>query len=192
MKRSKILLAAVMCGAPISAQAQLVTRNFIGTAVFTDGGPVTNIGFAFGVTYDPAAGTFFNKQVNYYTTTTQYASFNTPGVTFARSGNNIYINGDQDGNGFGFGLASFKPDFELDVTDLPPVNLRPLAFSVFYSIGDGTASHLAGNQLLNSLVEVTANAAVPEPATWGLMMLGFGAVGTAMRYRRRGVRVRFA
>ena len=27
--------------------------------------------------------------------------------------------------------------------------------------------------------------AVPEPATWALMILGFGATGTAMRYRRR-------
>lgn len=28
-------------------------------------------------------------------------------------------------------------------------------------------------------------AAVPEPATWGLMILGFGGVGVAMRRRRR-------
>ncbi|MHA6723787.1 PEPxxWA-CTERM sorting domain-containing protein [Sphingomonas sp. RS2018] len=40
----------------------------------------------------------------------------------------------------------------------------------------------------------TANlTAVPEPATWGLMMLGFGAMGFALR-RRRNVetRIRFA
>ena len=27
--------------------------------------------------------------------------------------------------------------------------------------------------------------AVPEPATWGMMLLGFGAIGLAMRHRRR-------
>jgi hypothetical protein len=27
--------------------------------------------------------------------------------------------------------------------------------------------------------------AVPEPATWSLMLLGFGAIGVAMRRRRR-------
>lgn len=34
--------------------------------------------------------------------------------------------------------------------------------------------------------------AVPEPATWALMILGFGAVAGALRYRRRETAVRFA
>jgi len=37
-----------------------------------------------------------------------------------------------------------------------------------------------------------ASGAVPEPATWAMMMLGFGAVGGAMRYRRRAAKVAFA
>jgi hypothetical protein len=32
-------------------------------------------------------------------------------------------------------------------------------------------------------------AGVPEPATWALLMLGFGGVGAAMRHRRRAGRV---
>ncbi|WP_203311571.1 PEPxxWA-CTERM sorting domain-containing protein [Sphingomonas beigongshangi] len=35
-------------------------------------------------------------------------------------------------------------------------------------------------------------AAVPEPATWALMILGMGAVGFAMRRRKQTVRVAFA
>ncbi len=35
------------------------------------------------------------------------------------------------------------------------------------------------------LTLTTAVAGVPEPATWGLMILGFGAIGGAMRSRRR-------
>ncbi|MHA6722018.1 FxDxF family PEP-CTERM protein [Sphingomonas sp. RS2018] len=38
-----------------------------------------------------------------------------------------------------------------------------------------------------------APGAVPEPATWGLMMLGFGGMGFAMRRRRKvETRIRFA
>jgi hypothetical protein len=39
---------------------------------------------------------------------------------------------------------------------------------------------------------VVATPAVPEPATWGMMILGFGLVGASMRYRRRATRVTFA
>jgi hypothetical protein len=39
----------------------------------------------------------------------------------------------------------------------------------------------------------TPNAAVPEPATWAMMLLGFGAIGFGMRRRRKETaRVRFA
>ncbi len=33
----------------------------------------------------------------------------------------------------------------------------------------------------------SANGAVPEPATWAMMLIGFGAVGVAMRRRRSAV-----
>ncbi|MHA6721878.1 PEPxxWA-CTERM sorting domain-containing protein [Sphingomonas sp. RS2018] len=34
---------------------------------------------------------------------------------------------------------------------------------------------------------VTAVAAVPEPATWGMAIIGFGAIGAAQRRRRRAI-----
>lgn len=39
---------------------------------------------------------------------------------------------------------------------------------------------------------LTFRPTVPEPATWALMMLGFGAIGFAMRRRKQEVRVRYA
>ena len=36
------------------------------------------------------------------------------------------------------------------------------------------------------------NGAVPEPATWAMMLVGFGAIGGALRYRRRKTSVSFA
>jgi len=42
-----------------------------------------------------------------------------------------------------------------------------------------TAGNISGN--------ATFTAAVPEPATWAMMLLGFGGIGFAMRRRRRGL-----
>ncbi|WP_164523601.1 PEPxxWA-CTERM sorting domain-containing protein [Sphingomonas sp. S-NIH.Pt15_0812] len=39
---------------------------------------------------------------------------------------------------------------------------------------------------------VVTISAVPEPATWALMLLGFGMVAGAARYRRRNTAIRFA
>ena len=44
----------------------------------------------------------------------------------------------------------------------------------------------------NFLDNVSVTAGVPEPATWALMILGFGAVGGAMRRRKVQTSVRFA
>jgi opacity protein-like surface antigen len=43
-----------------------------------------------------------------------------------------------------------------------------------------TAGNISGNATFTA-------AAVPEPATWGLMLIGFGGIGLAMRRRRRPV-----
>ncbi len=42
------------------------------------------------------------------------------------------------------------------------------------------------------IVNVPGTGAVPEPATWAMMILGFGFVGGALRRQRQAVRVRFA
>jgi hypothetical protein len=45
------------------------------------------------------------------------------------------------------------------------------------------------NNVVPSGLRVTASdavvAGVPEPATWAMMLMGFGAIGIAMRFRRR-------
>jgi hypothetical protein len=53
-------------------------------------------------------------------------------------------------------------------------------FYNFYS--DGTNGETFGNVLIGGL---TLNESVPEPATWAMMLLGFGAMGVAFRRRRR-------
>lgn len=64
-------------------------------------------------------------------------------------------------------------------------------FSIFGYSGGGAGASPATFFDDFSLSFATA-AAVPEPASWGLMILGFGAVGSAARYRRRSTRVAVA
>ena len=50
-------------------------------------------------------------------------------------------------------------------------------------INGGYNTPVGQNPTYSGTLNITA---VPEPATWGLMLLGFGAIGFAMRRRRRG------
>ena len=50
----------------------------------------------------------------------------------------------------------------------------------------GDSSDYAGN------FNVSAIAAVPEPAAWAMMIVGIGAVGGSMRVRRRNAKISFA
>jgi hypothetical protein len=62
-------------------------------------------------------------------------------------------------------------------------------YSRMHDFGDG----FEGFGLVTTF-ETSAIAAVPEPGTWAMMILGFGVIGGAMRSARRkpSVRVRFA
>lgn len=75
------------------------------------------------------------------------------------------------------------------LTYTAPASIGPGIYSLSVYGARATA---AGSYKLNYTVGINADGAVPEPATWALMIVGFGTVGGAMRYRRRGVGVRFA
>lgn len=89
------------------------------------------------------------------------------------------------------------------------INLTNLTTPVSYTLnnpGDGSVGNFDIRSLTNlsapkstasfNVSSVTVSpfaSAVPEPATWATMLLGFGLMGAAMRYRRRPkVSVRFA
>jgi hypothetical protein len=59
-----------------------------------------------------------------------------------------------------------------------------------YSGSEAIPTILKGTFLLSSgFVTISSVAAVPEPATWAMMLVGFGMMGGALRYRRRGTKV---
>lgn len=73
-----------------------------------------------------------------------------------------------------------------------PVTNGDQSFSQYVQFS-GTGGHLISSATFNNVPTTdafeTANfavtAAVPEPATWAMMLIGFGAVGATMRRRRR-------
>ncbi len=88
--------------------------------------------------------------------------------------------------------AAGLPDyFQAGTGDANTANLTtvPLSGAMFYKItfsgaGDNVGSRYDGN---------LSSTSVPEPTTWALMLAGFGAVGFAMRSRRKAhPKVRFA
>ena len=95
-------------------------------------------------------------------------------------------------NAIGGGLTSFVPGTNSRISDLLGPELFtgstamptfvPGSFSLTRSNGSASGT---GTLTITQLVS-----AVPEPATWGTMLLGFGAVGYSMR--RRSAPARFA
>lgn len=58
--------------------------------------------------------------------------------------------------------------------------------SAFRAVSGGDPADYTGQFAFSQVA-----AAVPEPATWGMMLLGFGMIGAASRQRRRAVRVSY-
>jgi choice-of-anchor C domain-containing protein len=100
-------------------------------------------------------------------------------------------------NGSLIGSATFAG---LQGTSRSNMNYSPWNFT-FTATGPTTklsfaSNPSAGNFYGAALDAVSVRSAVPEPGTWALMLLGFGAVGFGMRRRRKAedgkLRVRYA
>ncbi len=80
-------------------------------------------------------------------------------------------------------------------TDSAGGSLKLIASGTFRIAGyDNTAALLTLTTQGDGLTSFSATAlsAVPEPASWGLMIAGFGMMGGMLRASRRSVKVRFA
>ena len=75
-------------------------------------------------------------------------------------------------------IADRKLQFYFDSTSAPHESLAWMTISRDQNTGGAVSVSTAG-----SFVRLAAGAGVPEPATWAMMLMGFGAVGLGLRRR---------
>lgn len=188
-----IFLAAVALGAvsiamPANAATTLVSLNTpltagvsqsfsFGGSTFTFGGSgsssvtvqnsagaaIQAFGGFFGIALTPSASFTNRGTVTYGPTGTQYASFTSPTIDSSISQDSfvgLRANNGTD-NFFGFAYLSGRT-----------------------LVGYGY-ENLASTAVTASVIN--AAGAVPEPASWALMLVGFGGIGLAMRRRKSKV-----
>jgi hypothetical protein len=122
-----------------------------------------------------------------------FANRSEPGITITRSDGGLFtFNGldltyafnDQNAF-FGGGVASFT--FNGGTSVLTRAFDKLAGFQTFnfdvLNLSSVRVSSASPFQIDN--VRLTAAAAVPEPATWAMMLVGFGAIGASMRRQRR-------
>ena len=125
-------------------------------------------------------------------------------LTEGATGASFFMNSSTNGewwNVYGSNSAGSLGTYLLDGHDEGSTNLHSLNtwwgtgsgdYQYFNFVARGTcnsygSSCVAGNVLLGGL----SVAAVPEPATWAMMLLGFGAIGFTMR-RRNAAKLQLA
>lgn len=216
----KYLLAAVaaasfLCVSPASAATTIIPRDNAapGTALdFTGGAATATFTGSYTVDNTEFADTFFFSL-------DQFATLTAGNLSTLAGGSQAPFKGDLDINFVNLAsgattLFSFTKSASPPGTDkneefgLPSgaqgllfapgsysLNLSGLADNVSASSRAGDAGPGSYNGSLSFAAAAAPTAPVPEPATWAMMLVGFGAVGFGMRRRRgdrRHPRVRFA
>lgn len=184
MKPLVLIAAAGTLLASASAEAATITRAFEFYATnFAPDAPLAWVEGKFTVTFDPAvasSGSLDSLKISY--PGLQFTAANTGFSVIPTLSGLMTVGGTAGGVG---SLATNTSDFLLRFggAGRDPFGYLPLQFS--YSTGTGTSWTGDFQMTLGTVAP-----GVPEPATWGLMILGFGAVGAGMR--RRSAKVRYA
>lgn len=173
--------AAVLAMPTTQANAAVVTKSYSITATnFEPGAPSDPVTGIFTFTFDNAAPITLPSPVG-LSVTGFNVSYSGPALFSFTKGSDMLIVGNNIGLG-SFSVSPTTPGFGFAMLG---VSSAPSISSLTYS-ANGKLWH-------SSNVTVAAVQAVPEPATWALIIIGFGGMGYVVRRKpRRGARVRFA
>lgn len=118
-----------------------------------------------------------------------------PAVTLDISGNTLLVNFFRTATWSNFAFNGWILSDQMNsvdditgVTINPATNLASFNSSNIVFTADSITVNWAGlswDPTTSLLLDVTFGSGVPEPSTWGMMLLGFGGVGYSMRRRRR-------
>lgn len=181
--------AAVMITA-LPAEAVPVVNTYRAVSRFTEG-PIAQITSFFTLSFDPSV-TSFPATVTNYSSSVSDASFNPALVQFNSMAStnpfspstSVLVGGSEAGPGnLAPGSSDFYINFFTDRVNGTPqsgAELRPYSAATFYSLPTARSPFTT----FDTTVTIVSSA-VPEPGTWATFLLGFGAIGGALRVRRK-------
>lgn len=178
------MLAAAPAAAVVVTRSYTVTANFIQQSA-----PVKALTLNFTLVYDPTVSVS-NAAVASYASSSAAAQFNSQPILYgtdyyAGFGTYLMVSGSPGGSRYVEGRNDFFVQFLVDAQGTPvPGRTANVEYS-FVGIR-GTYNTPLAAVILNGMPGGPGG--VPEPASWAMLLAGFGLTGAAMR-RRRGHRL---
>ena len=192
LKSMASIAALGLCGvaAPASAASYIVAET-IGSTGHVNGSIVT----------DGATGTLTNANIiswnllvqgggSSITLTNANSSLSVLGTSLTATASALSFNYSNPSNSyiiFQFGGVGGGNPYWCNATNAGLCYQGATAAPVYYNDSTTQVEARSGTEVIASAAAIGA---VPEPATWAMMILGFGAVGAGLRHRRSQV-IRF-
>lgn len=191
----KIALLAALVSAPLASPAN-AARILISFSGADERGPVSGT-----TEYDTTQGEWLptnNYPANtflrgysslplqvYSNTLSGYQTMDRATVRYSPDYQSLGLNYETDGILFGGGWSAISLELALPAT-VGLDNGLPDGFPSFSGTGTFVSlGRMGGVPVAIRYDAFRLSSAVPEPATWGLMIVGFAAVGGALRVRRK-------